>query len=162
MVVINTILAESLDFLATELESAIAEGADLNAAIQTVLEQVMALHGSVIFNGDGYSDEWQVEAQSRGLPNLRTTVDALPELAGAEAKELFAHYGVLNNRELHSRLDVALEQYVLSVGVEARSTLEIEKTIIFPTAMRYQTELATNAAGMMRWDTSTTSGSSTR
>ena len=149
MVVINTILAESLDFLATELESAIAEGADLNAAIQTVLEQVMALHGSVIFNGDGYSDEWQVEAQSRGLPNLRTTVDALPELAGAEAKELFAHYGVLNNRELHSRLDVALEQYVLSVGVEARSTLEIAKTIIFPTAMRYQTELATNAAGMI-------------
>ena len=149
MVVINTILAESLDFLATELESAIAEGSDLNAAIQTVLEQVMALHGSVIFNGDGYSDDWQVEAQSRGLPNLRTTVDALPELASAEAKELFAHYGVLNNRELHSRLDVALEQYVLSVGVEARSTLEIAKTIIFPTAMRYQTELATNAASLI-------------
>ena len=123
----------------------------------------MALHGSVIFNGDGYSDEWQVEAQSRGLPNLRTTVDALPELAGAEAKELFAHYGVLNNRELHSRLDVALEQYVLSVGVEARSTLEIAKTIIFPTAMRYQTELATNAAGLIALGhTSTTSGSSTR
>jgi glutamine synthetase len=149
MVVINTILAESLDFLATEMESAIAEGADLNTAIQKVLEQVMALHGSVIFNGDGYSDDWQVEAQSRGLPNLRTTVDALPELASEAAKELFAHYGVLNNRELHSRLDVALEQYVLSVGVEARSTLEIAKTIIFPTAMRYQTELATNAASLI-------------
>ena len=148
MVVINTILAESLDFMATELETAVAGGTDLNAAIQTVLEQIMTMHGSVIFNGDGYSEDWQVEAESRGLPNLRTTVDALPQLATADAKELFAHYGVLNNRELQSRLDVALEQYVLSVGVEARSTLEIAKTIIFPTAMRFQTELAANAASL--------------
>ena len=78
MVTINTIIAESLDFIATELEAAVAGGTELNAAIQTVLEQIMTTHGSVIFNGDGYSEDWQVEAESRGLPNLRTTVDALP------------------------------------------------------------------------------------
>ena len=148
MVTINTILAESLDFMATELEAAVGAGTDLNVAIQALLEQIMTTHGSVIFNGDGYSEDWQVEAESRGLPNLRTTVDALPQLATDDAKELFAHYGVLNNRELQSRLDVALEQYVLSVGVEARSTLEIAKTIIFPSAMRYQTELAANGASL--------------
>jgi glutamine synthetase len=148
MVIINTIIAESLDFIATELETAVAGGAELNAAIQTVLEQIMTMHGSVIFNGDGYSEDWQVEAESRGLPNLRTTVDALPQLATDEAKALFAHYGVLNNRELQSRLDVSLEQYVLSVGVEARSTLEIAKTIVAPSAMRYQTEVAANAASL--------------
>jgi glutamine synthetase len=152
MVTINTILAESLDFMATELETAVAAGTELNVAIQTLIEQIMTMHGSVIFNGDGYSDDWQIEAESRGLPNLRTTVDALPQLATDEAKELFAHYGVLNNRELQSRLDVALEQYVLSVGVEARSTLEIAKTIIFPSAMRYQTELAANGASLKALD----------
>ena len=152
MVTINTILAESLDFMATELEAAVESGTELNAAIQTLLEQIMAMHASVIFNGDGYSEDWQVEAESRGLPNLRTTVDALPQLATDEAKELFAHYGVLNNRELQSRLDVALEQYVLSVGVEARSTLEIAKTVIFPSAMRYQTELAANGASLKALD----------
>ena len=66
MVIINTIIAESLDFIATELETAVAAGTDLNAAIQTVLEQIMTTHGSVIFNGDGYSEDWQVEAESRG------------------------------------------------------------------------------------------------
>jgi glutamine synthetase len=81
MVTINTILAESLDFMATELETAVGAGTDLNVAIQTLLEQIMTTHGSVIFNGDGYSEDWQVEAESRGLPNLRTTVDALPQLA---------------------------------------------------------------------------------
>jgi glutamine synthetase len=134
--------------MATELEAAVGSGVDLNVAIQTLLEQIMTLHGSVIFNGDGYSDEWQIEAESRGLPNLRTTVDALPQLATDEAKELFSRYGVLNNRELQSRLDVSFEHYVLSVGVEARSTLEIAKTIVFPTAMRYQTELAANGASL--------------
>ena len=148
MLTINTILAESLDFLATKLEAAVAAGTDFNVAVQAVLEDVIATHGSVIFNGDGYSPDWQVEAESRGLLNLRTTVDALPQLATDEAKALFADYGVLNGRELNSRLEVALEHYSLSVGVEARSTLEIAKTIILPAALRYQSELAAGATNL--------------
>ncbi len=148
MVTINTILAEALDHIATELEAAVAEGTDFNVAVQKVLEEIITVHGKVVFNGDGYSDDWQIEAEARGLPNLRTTLDALPELITDEAMELFSHYGVFSHREMHSRYEIALEQYALSIEVEARSTLEIATTVILPAALRYQTELATNAAAL--------------
>ena len=80
MVTINTILAEALDYIATELEAHLSDGAEFNTAVQKVLEEIITIHGSVVFNGDGYSEDWQVEAAARGLPNLRTTLDALPEL----------------------------------------------------------------------------------
>ena len=99
-----------------------------------------------MFNGDGYSDEWQVEAAQRGLPNLKTTLDALPELVTEPALELFSKYNVFSHREMHSRYEIALEQYALSIAVEARLTLEIGTTTILPAALRYQTELAGNVA----------------
>jgi glutamine synthetase len=102
----------------------------------------------VIFNGNGYSDEWPVEAEQRGLKNLRTTVDALPELVTDEAVELFSTYGVFSEREMHSRYEIGLEQYVLTIGVEANLTLEIGTTTILPSAIRYQTELAGNVAAL--------------
>jgi glutamine synthetase len=149
MVAINTIVAESLDYIATELEAAAGgEPAELNAAVQKVLRDVISAHGSVIFNGDGYSDEWHQEAKERGLPNLKTTVDALPVLASDEVVSLFEAYGVLSKRETLSRLEVYLEQYCLSVGVEARTTIEMARTIIFPAAMRYQGELAATGASL--------------
>jgi glutamine synthetase len=148
MVTINTILAESLDYMATELEALIGEGTEFNDAVQKVLEEVITEHGAAVFNGDGYTDDWQIEAASRGLPNLRTTVDAVPELITEEAMELFSKYGVFNHREMHSRYEIALEQYILSIGVEARLTLEIGNTVILPAAVRYQTELATNLASL--------------
>jgi glutamine synthetase len=148
MVTINTILAEALDYLATEIEASLADGDEFNDAIQKVLEEVITVHGKVVYNGDGYTDEWQTEAAARGLPNLRTTLDALPELITDEAIELFSHYGVFSPREMHSRYDVQLEQYALSIGVEARLTLEIGNTVILPAALRYQTELATNIAAL--------------
>ena len=150
MVAINTIIAESLDAIATELEAEVAKGTDLNVAIQKLLEQIVADHGSVIFNGDGYSEEWQVEAAARGLLNLRTTVDALPQLDTPEAKALFAKYGVLSERELASRYEVYLEQYALSIGVEAKQTLEMARTVILPAGLRYQSELAVGAASMKK------------
>jgi glutamine synthetase len=148
MVTINTILAEALDHIATELESSLAAGVDFDAAVQKILETIITDHGAVVFNGDGYSDEWQVEAEARGLPNLRTTLDALPQLVTPESLELFSHYGVFNEREMHSRYEIALEQYALSIGVEARSMLEMASTVILPAAVRYQTELATNVASL--------------
>ena len=100
----------------------------------------------MVFNGDGYSENWQIEAAERGLPNLKTTLDAIPELIKPESIELFEKYGVFNERELHSRYEVRFEQYALTVAVEAKLTLEIGSTVILPAAIRYQTELAQNVA----------------
>ena len=123
-----------------------ADGIEFNEAVQKVLQEIITVHGAVVFNGDGYSEAWQTEAAERGLPNLRTTVDALPELLTDEAMELFSHYGVFSHREMHSRYEIALEQYILTIGVEARLTLEMANTVVLPPAIRYQTELAANLA----------------
>ena len=127
--------------------------------MQTLLEEILAEHGAVIFNGDGYSEAWHAEAEKRGLGNLRTSVDALPILDDPEVKAIFEKYGVLSNRELHSRLEVYLELYCKSVAVEARTTVEMARTIIFPAAIRYQGELAATCASLMavkyKFDTDT-------
>ncbi|MGO9602391.1 MAG: glutamine synthetase III [Candidatus Binataceae bacterium] len=149
MVAMNTIVAESLDFIASKLEKAVGDDpSKLNGAVQKVLEEIMAENGSVVFNGNGYSEEWHKEAESRGLPNLRSCVEALPLLGSKEATELFSKYGVLTERELHSRMDVYLEQYCLVVGLEARTVIEMARTIIFPAAIRYQGELALTCANL--------------
>jgi glutamine synthetase len=146
MVTINTILAEALDHIATALESLLDSGTEFNEAVQAVLQEIITTHGNVVFNGDGYTDAWQAEAAERGLPNLRTTLDALPQLITEESMELFSKYGVFSHREMHSRYEIALEQYILSIEVEARLTLEMASTSVLPAATRYQTELAANVA----------------
>ncbi|OZC84074.1 glutamine synthetase type III [Rhodococcus sp. 06-412-2C] len=148
MVTINTIMAEALDYMATNLETAVADGTDFDTAVQNLLTEIITEHGAVVFNGDGYSDNWQVEAEARGLPNLRTTLDALPELISESAMELFEKYKVFNHREMHSRYEIGLEQYALTVFVEARLTLEMGQTSILPAAVRYQTELAQNVSAL--------------
>jgi glutamine synthetase len=146
MVMINTIMADSLDYIATILEKAVADGGDFDKAVQQLLTDIITEHGAVVFNGDGYSDNWQTEAAARGLPNLKTTLDALPELIKPEALELFEKYKVFNDREMHSRYEVGLEQYALTIHVEAKLTLELGSTVVLPAAMRYQTEVAGNIA----------------
>jgi glutamine synthetase len=148
MTMINAIMAEALDYMATELETAIAGGTEFNTAVQNLLTEVISNHGSVVFNGNGYSDDWQVEAAARGLPNLRTTLDALPELISEPATALFEKYKIFNHREMHSRYEIGLEQYTLSVGVEAKATFEVGSTLVLPAAVRYQTELAVNAGAL--------------
>ncbi len=148
MVTINTIMAEALDYIATDLEKAVADGVDFNVAVQKILEEIITVHGASVFNGDGYSEQWQIEAAARGLPNLRTTLDALPQLITEESMELFSKYGVFTHREMHSRYEIGLEQYTLSVGVEARLTLEIGTTSVLPAAVRYQTEVALNLGAL--------------
>lgn len=142
--ILNTIVAESLDYVATKLEAA----DDFESAIQTLLQEIIQEHGRVIFNGDGYSEAWHKEAEERGLPNLKTAADALPALASPEAVAVFEKYNVLTKREAESRMDVKLEQYVMAVGVEAALSTEIAKTMIYPAAVRYQSELATAAANL--------------
>jgi glutamine synthetase len=148
LIVLNTIMADSLDYTATVLESAVAAGEDFDKAVQKLLTEIITEHGDVVYNGDGYSEQWQIEAAERGLPNLKTTLDAIPELITPESIELFEKYGVFNERELHSRYEVRLEQYALTIAVEAKLAKEIGSTIILPAAIRYQTELAQNVLAL--------------
>ncbi len=143
--VLNTIIAESLDFMATRLE---AVDGDLNSAIQALLKEILTAHGSILFNGNGYSEEWHAEAAKRGLPNLRTTVDALPAFVSQDSIDLFEKYGVLSEREVESRMEVKLEQYAKVVHVEAKLALEIGRTMIWPAAIRHQNDLATTCANL--------------
>jgi glutamine synthetase len=140
--VINTIVAESLDFMASSLEASVAAGKPLNTAIAELLASVYKEHGAVCFNGDGYTKEWHEEAAKRGLPNLKTTVDSLPELQKPETIALFEKYKVLTPRELHARYEVYFEQYVKSVNVEAKLALNMARTMILPGVLRYQGEVA--------------------
>jgi glutamine synthetase len=149
LVVLNTIVAESLDYLATKLEAATGGDANkLNAAVQTLLQEVAKNHSRVIFNGDGYSEAWHQEAEKRGLANLKTTVDSLPALSHPDVAAVFEKYGVLSKRELDSRTDIYLEQYCKVVRSESKLVLEIAKTMIYPAAVRYQGELAGTAANL--------------
>ena len=149
LVAMNTIVAESVDYCATKLE-AITEGNPdaLHGAVQSVIAEILKECSPIIFNGDGYSDEWHHEAEVRGLLNLKTTADALPYLATPDVAEMFAKYGVLSERELQSRLETYQEQYCMTVDVEANCALSMAKTLIFPAAIRYQNELASTCANL--------------
>jgi glutamine synthetase len=149
LVAMNTILADSLNWMADKLEAATASGGDLNPAIQTILKEVIDQHGAVVFNGNGYSEEWhKMAVEERGLRNLRTTADALPVLQEPEIVELFSHMGILSPVELASRYETYAEQYILSIEVEAKLVINIAKTLIYPAATRYLTDLATTVAGL--------------
>jgi glutamine synthetase len=151
--VLNTIVAESLDFIATNLERAVAKGTDLNKAIQDLLSGILKESKQVLFSGDNYSEDWHKEAERRGLPNLRNTVDALPVIIRKDSIELFGKYRVYSERELHSRFAILAENYVKTVNIEGQLMTMMARTMILPAALRYQTEVAgavtaTKAAGV--------------
>ncbi len=149
LVAMNTIFAESIDYIATKLENATSgDPSKLHAAVQDVMKKIIDEHGSVIFNGDNYTDDWQEEAAKRGLPNLKTTPEALPMLIEKDVIALFNKYQVLSPEEMHSRYEIYLEQYNLKIDVEAKTVAEMAKTIIYPAAVRYQTELADSCLKM--------------
>ncbi len=149
LAILNTILAESLDYTASRLEEGTGgDGAKLNSAVQGLLKEVVTEHGAVIFNGDGYTEAWHEEAEKRGLPNLKTSVAALPCLSDDEAVAVFEKYEVLSRREIESRRDIELEKYVKTVLLEARLMSEIATTTILPAAIRYQGQLAQSYASL--------------
>ncbi|MBN8589022.1 MAG: glutamine synthetase III [Rhodothermia bacterium] len=145
LTVLNTIVAESLDYISTKLE---AMAGDFDANVVSVLSEIAQEVGPVIFDGNGYSEEWHQEAERRGLPNLRTTVDALPAMTYAETIEVFERFGVLSKAELESRQEIALEQYIKTIEMEAKMALKMGRTQIFPAAIRYQRELASTCADL--------------
>jgi glutamine synthetase len=141
--VLNTIVAESLDTIATNLEKAVKSGQDLNKAIQQLLPGILKESKKVIFNGDNYSEDWHKEAERRGLPNLRNTVDALPVITRKDSVELFTKYRVYSERELQSRQNILSEAYVKTINIEGQLTAMMGRTMILPAALRYQAEVAT-------------------
>jgi glutamine synthetase len=150
--VLNTIVAESLDYIATQLEEA-TRSKPLNKAIQELLPAILKESKKVIFNGDGYSEEWHREAERRGLPNLKSTIDAIPVIIRKDTIELFTKYKVYTEKELHSRYVIFSEKYAKEVTIEANTMINIAKTMILPAAIRYQGQVAsavnaTKAAGV--------------
>jgi glutamine synthetase len=145
--VLNTIVAESLDVIATALEKATAGGKELNKAIQELLPALIKESKKVLFGGDNYSPDWHQEAERRGLPNLRDTVAALPVILRRDTVELFTKYRVYSERELQSRLHILAENYNKTVNVEARLTSMMARTMILPASLRYQAEVAAAVAG---------------
>ncbi|MGH7953657.1 MAG: glutamine synthetase type III, partial [Limisphaerales bacterium] len=143
---LNTIMAESLDYIATKLEKVPKN--KFADAVADVLTEIAKEDMAVVFNGNNYAEEWQTEAAKRKLPNLKTTVDCLPVLTSKETIAAYEKYGVLTKRELEARRDIVCEQYIKSVNVEANLVIELAKTKIFPAAIRYETELANNVAAL--------------
>jgi len=140
---LNTILAESVRDLATQIEQQLKAGKGKDEAIIGVARKTFLDHQRVIFNGNGYSEEWQQEAKRLGLPNLRTTPQALQELDKPKTLKLFDDMKVLNEHEVRARKAVFEEEYFKKVLIEAKTLRNITSTQILPAAGRYVTELAT-------------------
>jgi len=150
---LNVIMADSLGFAADFLtRESKGNPHKLHAAVQSFIQYVIEEHSAVIFNGDGYSAAWHKEAARRGLPDLRTSPEAIRQLCTPEALHLFAEHQVCNKQELKARQDIYFEQYCKTVRTEARITARTARTIIYPAAMRYQGELAATCARMKAID----------
>lgn len=136
--VLNTIVAEILQKFADQLETA----DDLNAAIATLLSETVKNHKRIIFNGNGYSEEWVVEAESRGLLNMKSTVECIPTFINDKNVAVFVRHGVLSKSEIESRYEILLENYVKTINIEALTMVNMAKTEILPAAFRFSKELS--------------------
>ncbi|HEY0152986.1 MAG TPA: glutamine synthetase III [Longimicrobium sp.] len=139
--VLNTVMAESVDELCAALEAEVEKGTSFEDALQQLIASEIRRVKRIIFNGDGYSDDWQVEAERRGLLNLRTTLDALETMVSDKNTALFQKYGVLSARELESRHEIALETYFKTINIEGETTADVAATMVLPAAFRYMNDL---------------------
>jgi glutamine synthetase len=144
--VLNTIVAEALDDLGSKLEAALEGGTSLEEAVPEIVKESFGANKQIVFEGDNYSEDWHREAEARGLFNLRSTPDALPWLVEDQTVQVFSDYGVLSKRELESRYDVYVEQYVIKVNIEAEVAATIARTMLLPAAVRHLQAL--QAAGV--------------
>ncbi|MGP1309398.1 MAG: glutamine synthetase type III, partial [Phycisphaerales bacterium] len=159
--ILNTIVAESLEFIATKLERTLGKNptpAKLETSVRALLKQVVRDHKRVIFDGDNYTQEWQEEAERRGLPNHRETVSALAALKAKKASDLLSKYKVMNKTELAARSSIFHEKYNKQIIIEARSMVSVARRWILPAALQHQTKLAealasTEAVGLETPDT---------
>jgi glutamine synthetase len=145
---LNVAVAESLDYMCGELEAALAKGTGLEEAVAALLKTTIKKHKRIIFNGNGYSMEWQKEAAKRGLLNHKNTVDALPEIISPAAVKAFEKFKVLNERELHARYEVNVETYNKTINVEAQLMVLMANRYILPAALDYQRAVAASVAAV--------------
>ncbi len=143
-VMMNTIVAQVLSEFADELEKA----DDFKSALKALLKKTIKEHKRVIFNGNGYSDEWIAEAERRGLPNLVSTVDALPHYVDEKYVAMFEKFKVYSKTEITSRMDILLENYSKVINIEALTMLDMAKKSILPTAIEYTKEVCDTIASM--------------
>jgi glutamine synthetase len=134
--VLNTIAAEAIDDLGDKLEAKLSSGSGMPEAVMEVVKESYLANRAVCFSGDNYSEEWHAEAEQRGLKNLRTTPDALPEVLAGETVAAFEKYRVLSKRELESRYEVWVEQYAIRANIEAEETYAIAQTMLLPAGLR--------------------------
>ena len=136
--VLNTITADALGQFADELEKA----EDFKTALHELIRREMTRHQRILFNGNGYTDEWLAEAARRGLPNIRSMVDAIPELVEPDSVALFERHGVYTEKELRARADVSYEMYAKTINIEALTMIDMAGKEIIPAVIRYTKELA--------------------
>ncbi len=141
-IALNVAAADALDYVATQLETAVKNKKSIDKAVKELLPKLIKENKRIIFNGNGYSEAWPKEAGKRGLLNLTNTVDALPEIVKKDVIKAFEKHKVLNERELHARYEIALETYVKTVNVEAQLMVLMANRYILPVALKYQKDVA--------------------
>lgn len=146
--VLNTIVAQSISEMTNALQARLKKKESLETALKTILTDTIKKHKRVVFNGDGYEDKWQKEAQKRGLPNRRTSLEAIEQLIQKHHIKVFADHAVLSEREVEARHEIALDQYFKTINIEAETTEWIASTIILPAAHQYIGELAAIAENL--------------
>jgi glutamine synthetase len=151
--VLNLAVADSLDWIATELEGAVGSGRPLKEAVEKLLCTLVRESRRIIFNGNNYATAWHEEAEKRGLLNLKTSVDAFAELLRPEVIQAFERHKILSERELRAHFEVNVEAYCKTLNVEAQLMVRMANRYILPAAIQYQTQVAdavnaTKAAGV--------------
>jgi len=142
--VINTIVAETLSQIADRLEKA----EDFKAEVNAVVKEIIKNHKRIIFNGNNYSEEWVAEAEKRGLPNLKTTVDAAPALIAEKNIKVLEKHGVLNRAEIFARYEICLENYIKTIRIEALTMIEMASRQILPASLAYVGKVANTVASL--------------
>ncbi len=146
--VLNAAMADSLDSVATELEAATAKGEELNKAVSKLLTKIVKEHKRIVFNGNNYATEWEKEAGKRKLLNLKNTVDALPQLVTKDVIKLLEKYKILNEREIHARYEIFLENYNKTINVEGQLMVLMANRYILPAAFEYQKQVGQSVAAV--------------
>ncbi len=155
---LNAAMSDALDEVATELEKVTAKGEDLKTAVAKLLTKVVKEHKRIVFNGNNYSAEWEKEAGKRKLLNLKNTVDALPQLVTPEVTKLFERYKILNERELHARYEIYLENYNTTINVEGQLMVLMANRYILPAAFEYQRRVGESVVAVKAGGSTSTQG----
>ena len=146
--VLNTILADQLTVFKASIDKRLENGEEKEKAIRDELKKILKESEKIIFNGDGYSEEWVKEAEKRGLPHLRSTPEALKHYISEKTISLFARQNIYNKKEVYSRYNIYVEEYINKIDIESRLIDEIATTMLIPASIKYQNKLIENVKNL--------------